>query len=175
MRPLKIAVPKTVNLPMPREESGTWSCERLADMRKGDIYHEILANIRYHDEVESLRACVQQVLNSARTAYDVTEILLMVNTFITHPLIAPWFEKQPERHVLQEKDFVDRDGTLYRPDRIIIDRNHVTVIDFKMGVPRAHYEMQVKRYMDIMTQLYPDKKVKGFLAFIDSQSIQEIM
>lgn len=174
LHPLVIDIPETVHMPLPRDEGGTWSSERLADMRKGDIYHEILASIRTLEDLGLLGACVQRVLTSARSTYDKGEILHTIESFILHPNIVPWFEKQPDRQILREANLVAPDGSLYRPDRIVVDIDQVAVIDFKTGAPLAHYEIQVKRYMAIAREVYHGRKIRGFLAFIDSQSIQEI-
>jgi len=172
--PLQIEVPEAIHMPLPREDGGSWSTGRLMDMKKGDIYHEVLANIRDREDLESLKDLVQSITERAREAYDKDEIFQSIREFVTDPKITGWFEERTERQILKEVELVARDGALYRPDRIVVDRDQVTVIDFKTGEPLSHYEIQVKKYMEIASALFPNRKIRGFVAYIDSRQIQEI-
>jgi len=52
---------------------------------------------------------------------------------------------------------------------LVIDRNTVTVIDYKTGRPSELYPVQLKLYMDLVSNIFLDKKVKGILYYIDSE------
>lgn len=56
-------------------------------------------------------------------------------------------------------------------DRMIVDNDIVTIIDYKSGSMRGlrqKYEEQLKRYTGIMKKLYPSKKIEYYLLPIDT-------
>jgi ATP-dependent exoDNAse (exonuclease V) beta subunit len=65
---------------------------------------------------------------------------------------------------------------LYRADRIIIDPKTVTVVDFKTGGDESEndYVVQVKNYMEMLKEIYPDKEVIGRLAYVDLKKVRSV-
>jgi RecB family exonuclease len=62
-------------------------------------------------------------------------------------------------------------------DRIVIDKDNVTVIDFKTGKDRDSeetYFMQLKTYMKILRGIFPDKAIEGIIAYVDLKEIKRI-
>jgi ATP-dependent exoDNAse (exonuclease V) beta subunit len=59
-------------------------------------------------------------------------------------------------------------------DRIVVDTNTITVIDFKTGDDKEGYTEQVKRYTDILKSYYPERSVQGILAFVDRKNLRVI-
>ncbi len=57
-------------------------------------------------------------------------------------------------------------------DRMIVDDERVTLIDYKTGAPGDlldSYREQLQRYGNIMKSLYPERAVEGYLLFIDER------
>ena len=55
---------------------------------------------------------------------------------------------------------------MLRPDRVIVDGDRVTVIDFKFGeIEKGSYLMQVRNYMDQIRRM-GYKQVEGFLWYV---------
>ena len=67
--------------------------------------------------------------------------------FLRLPEIAPFFARVEGRKILNEQEFVHPDGRLFRMDRIVVDADTVTVIDFKTGDDKDAYTDQVQGYM----------------------------
>ena len=86
-----------------------------------------------------------------------------------------WGGKE-ERIVLREQDLTNGDGALYRADRIIIDPKTVTVVDFKTGGDESEndYVVQVKNYIEMLKEIYPDKEVIGRLAYVDLKKVRSV-
>jgi ATP-dependent exoDNAse (exonuclease V) beta subunit len=78
--------------------------------------------------------------------------------------------------VLNEQDYCDLDGNLYRMDRVVLDNDRVCVLDYKTGSGAAgrdsKYEEQLEMYMTILRGLYPGLSVSGVLAYIDTRSVR---
>jgi hypothetical protein len=92
-------------------------------------------------------------------------------------LIASWFA--PENHVFSECEILDpkskrRDKRNQRPDRIVMNGNLITVIDYKFGEEHSPYKGQVANYMRLLKKLYPNHTVKGYLWYLKNATIEPV-
>jgi hypothetical protein len=94
--------------------------------------------------------------------------------FIKNESIRPFFERRDDRHVWNEWECTTAEGKLYRMDRVIVDPAEVVVVDFKTGGDKDNYTDQIRQYMKILKEIYPEKKVCGVLAFIDRNYVRQI-
>ena len=62
----------------------------------------------------------------------------------------------------------------YRPDRVMYGKDTIDVVDFKFGKKNDEYKKQVREYMDLLKEMEPDKKVRGYLWYILNNQIEEI-
>ena len=70
---------------------------------------------------------------------------------------------------------VSENGATFRIDRLIVGKSEVQIVDFKSSADsQESHEAQLKNYAAIVQQLYPDKKVRGFLIYFDSFEIEEV-
>jgi ATP-dependent exoDNAse (exonuclease V) beta subunit len=77
--------------------------------------------------------------------------------------------------VYQEKEIIDSSGSTRRIDRLIVTGNDVRIIDFKGSREgEALHREQVKEYLKLIKEIYPEKSVKGFLVYLDTISVEEI-
>ncbi|OGP63055.1 MAG: hypothetical protein A2170_11730 [Deltaproteobacteria bacterium RBG_13_53_10] len=91
--------------------------------------------------------------------------------------MADCFTRRPDREVRKEQEFSDGDGRLFRMDRLIMDRDKVTVVDYKTGKDRGAekgYEAQLRNYMKILRGVYPERRVEGVIAYIDLGEVTRI-
>ena len=93
------------------------------------------------------------------------------------PLIASWFS--PENHVFAECDILNpnaksKDRRDQRPDRIVMNANTITVVDYKFGDEARGYKKQVREYMNLLKQMYPSHKVKGYLWYVRNERTEEV-
>lgn len=64
-----------------------------------------------------------------------------------------------------------------RPDKLIIKPKEVQIIEFKLAKNAAlaeEYIRQVKKYCDAVKKIYPQKVVRGFILWINEESLEEI-
>jgi ATP-dependent exoDNAse (exonuclease V) beta subunit len=54
-------------------------------------------------------------------------------------------------------------------DRVVIDTDIITVIDYKSGSSNDNYDTQINRYKEILGQLYPEKKIEGIVLYIEEK------
>jgi ATP-dependent helicase/nuclease subunit A len=156
-------------------EEGAWSMERLVEARTGEVYHAVLERIEYLDAKTDVAHCVRQACSQVRGLHDDAAIIKNLQQFLDAPEVRQWFLRKADRRVLIEQEFVGKDGSVFRPDRVIIDKRTVVVIDFKTGDRSESHIRQVQGYMAIIKELYPDQHVHGYLAYIDSVIVEEIL
>ena len=141
---------------------------RLSQREIGKRMHEVLSLINDVGELE-------EVLNKAREegligeGEDWETITSRIREGFGNPLVASWFSK--ENIVYNECGIAGIDKEtgrpqVLRPDRVVMNGNDITVIDYKFGHPSRLYYDQVKDYMKLMKQMYPQRNVQGYLWYI---------
>jgi len=91
-----------------------------------------------------------------------------------NPLVSSWFNS--ENTVYNECGIASIDAKtglpcILRPDRVIMTKECITVVDYKFGHPSRHYYDQVREYMNLMRRMYPDHKVQGYIWYIMGKGV----
>jgi len=69
----------------------------------------------------------------------------------------------------------DSSGELFRLDRLVKGQNTLWVGEYKTGSrARAEDRRQVSRYLNLLSQLYPDHETRGVILYLDQEVIEEI-
>lgn len=81
----------------------------------------------------------------------------------------------PSGEVLNEVEILDGEGRIHRVDRLIVEEDRVTVVDWKTGqeTPEAHRQ-QVALYCRLVSALYPGRRVLGRLAYLALERVEEV-
>ena len=86
--------------------------------------------------------------------------------------VQDWFSSSGEK--ILERELIDKNGQVLRPDRIVIKDNNVWVIDYKTGTVNPtelkKYKKQVKGYVKALQDMNY-KNVSGFILAIDEENI----
>lgn len=62
-------------------------------------------------------------------------------------------------------------------DRVVIDPEKVTVIDYKTGRDRRaeeKYAAQMKNYIRILAGVYPGKSLEGLIVYVDLAEVKRV-
>ena len=104
------------------------------------------------------------------------EVKKAMRESLDEPSLRECFIRREKRSVLLEQELTNRDGALYRADRIVVDPENVTVVDFKTGgdETESDYILQVRNYMAILKEIYPDKEAKGYIAYVDLKKTRSV-
>jgi len=133
-------------------------------MEYGRMIHLILSKIKSQHDIATL------VIPST-TSYTNQQLTETITTIIQHPLLQPYFTG--EGIILNEQEIILPNGTIHRPDRIVIINNHVAIIDYKTGQPHPSHEEQINTYAQHMQEMgYPN--TKKILVYIDLNEVVEI-
>jgi ATP-dependent exoDNAse (exonuclease V) beta subunit len=147
------------------------------ETRRGDCLHNILAQIHYIDEATEGK--LHEIIASAVSEYHLSdssaEIESALRVLLTDDNVREYFTAQKDRTIFTEQEFVDRRGRLFRTDRILIDADSVTIIDFKTGKESDSYRQQILNYVKIAAEIFPKRKVRGVVIYIDAKKIVKIV
>jgi ATP-dependent exoDNAse (exonuclease V) beta subunit len=151
----------------------------LEERLRGEFIHRVLYFIDSLDEnIEpKLQQIIKRVNVELKTDYPMETMKKNLITFLNHEEIKPYFDAIPERVIRKEQDFSDIRGNLFRMDRVIFEGDQVSVIDYKTGTDKQAekgYIQQLKNYIRILEEIYPDKKVEGVIAYVDLKEIKKV-
>jgi len=144
-----------------RAERRTW----------GILIHQVLANIRSMDDIHS---AVHGTLISGDIEAEEEEILEQkIRDIFEIETVKKWFLPEQRHHVFIESPILTDEGVL-RPDRVIIDDDSVTIIDFKTGEQRDSHVKQMLQYKNAVKAM-GYKEIEAFLFYLDNKEIQEVL
>lgn len=144
--------------------------EPLSPIELGTIMHEFLSRINTLDNTDQE---LQKMIAEGKIGKNQTpQIENLIARF--KQLVAPtnWFG-QDNQEIICEQDIIASNGQIYRPDRIIINNKHATVIDYKFGQEhKTKYSDQVKLYIDLLQQM--GYTANGYLVYVMLNKIKQV-
>ena len=150
--------------------------ERLNYIQTGSVLHQIFSMIRTTDDLEDALKQLQfeGVLYDEQITPE--RITAMLRKRLQDPRVADWFS--PRWNLFNECTILTmEDGEVKerRPDRVMTDGQHWVVVDFKFGSPKPEYDDQVREYMALIKTMQPEAAVNGYLWFVYSNKIEEVV
>ncbi|MEN8226897.1 MAG: UvrD-helicase domain-containing protein [Bacteroidota bacterium] len=142
------------------DEDGTFRTGQMY----GNVMHKVFSRISSVSDVNPLLNRMQKeglLPHKDRIALQ-EEILEM----ITQPGVERWFSERADRSIYNERSLLCGDGKMLRPDRVIVEGELVTVVDFKFGgLVKDQYREQVRNYMQQLGKA-GYRKVEGFVWYV---------
>ena len=100
----------------------------------------------------------------------------IIENIFTGTGVAGLFDDSKE--IINERSFIGSGGKILRPDRIVIDSDTVTVVDYKYSLfddvseaDMQKYVAQVSEYVTLLTEVFPEKEVKGKLLWLKNKIV----
>lgn len=133
----------------------------------GLLMHWLLAKIKTASDIEtSLQAANRHGLVHYT---DIPVLRVKLQQVLDHPQLAPWFKTSLDCRL--EAELVTANGTLLRPDRIVITGSDAVVIDYKTGLPNPQkYNRQLLQYADALISMGLNVTQK-LLVYLDDLTI----
>ena len=157
--------------------SGDDDTESNGYLKLGCILHNVFSKIRTSDDVDGVLLQLEQDGLLYDEKFNKERIVSLLRKRLTHPKVAEWFATgnilynectilyvNPDTGKVEEQ----------RPDRVIMNGDSITVVDFKFGHPRDSYYDQVRGYMQLLSSM-GHKNVKGYLWFVYSNEVKEVI
>jgi ATP-dependent exoDNAse (exonuclease V) beta subunit len=151
-----------------------WTIKRIKDSQKGEIYHKILAHLRYEEDFSRLDELILKYEMFLDSKLDVKQQILHI---LNIDELKKLFDRKNE--VFTEKTFIDKNGNIFRMDRVVIDPNkQITVLDYKTGnftaVEVNDYKSQVLNYMSILKDFFDNDNVLGIIYNINTKEVIKV-
>ncbi|MCF7916442.1 MAG: UvrD-helicase domain-containing protein [Candidatus Omnitrophica bacterium] len=81
----------------------------------------------------------------------------------------------PQAVVYCEKEFVDKKGQTKRIDRILVSEDKIIIIDYKKSRSQElKQQKQLKDYKKVIEDIYPKKKVKGAIVYLEELAKEDL-
>ncbi|SDN99529.1 hypothetical protein SAMN04488516_11523 [Desulfonauticus submarinus] len=152
----------------------------------GELYHLVFY---FLSNFKSVKKDIEIAVKQAVAIYEMTDYLLyledkniswledtltfFVYNFLTLPLIKQFLKF--DLH-LNEVELIDRQGKIYRIDRILFSKEQVVVFDFKLKfdeIYKPKYESQVRKYISLLSGIGYNNII-GYLAYIKDGRIDKV-
>jgi len=130
----------------------------------GTLIHKILSKIKTESDLETVLNDLEH--EGIVEGVEVDEIIDKIRGFISKPSIAEYFK--PGLNVKTETETLLSDGKTIRPDRLILEEDRATVIDFKTGKPAESHKKQIRMYEEKIRELGYEK-VSGVLLYLNEE------
>ncbi|MCG2726891.1 MAG: UvrD-helicase domain-containing protein [Elusimicrobia bacterium] len=175
---------KSVDIIAPSPKQDTYDFENLRPTYKsyfetseGALCHDILSKVIFlaPNTPKELKEHYDTFVSKYNFDFNKTKIIKSLSDFLAIGGIKEYFTEKPERQIKTEAEFIDKNGALRRMDRLIIDKDKVTLIDFKTGAENTeNYNKQMLDYIAILSEVYKDSNIKAVIAYIDLKKIEVI-
>ncbi len=157
----------------PKEDAGftistksgrMWDDQRMEAIEMGNLIHFALSQIETEQDVDAVLGRLEIEGHFPKEA--ASDIKQKIMAVVNHPKLKGLFLENLK--ILNEKEILTTDGDSLRPDRIIIDGNQATIIDYKTGKPSPKHKEQISNYADILKEM--DYKIKqSIIVYIDQE------
>lgn len=127
---------------------------------EGILVHQILSEIIHHKDTEDVLDRYErsmQITSEDRRRYET-----LINNLWKDGNIKAWFSGNGE--VKTEVVVLPKDGEIKRMDRVVIEGNKATVIDFKSGHPKSEDNRQLKEYVQLLKEM--GYETEGYLLYL---------
>ncbi|MCB4807142.1 UvrD-helicase domain-containing protein [Tamlana sp. 62-3] len=127
-----------------------WDTNQQEAIEKGNLVHDIMAKIKIIDDVDSV---LNEFIKASTITKNQAEYLKSdIFKIINHPQLEQYFNSNST--IFNERDIIDKYGTILRPDRIVINsQNEATIIDYKTGGENKKHQQQLQLYQDVLEDM----------------------
>lgn len=137
----------------------------------GKIMHEVFQRIKTPSDID--QALIFLLLEGKICDGDMKQLSLKIKELISEKPVHKWFSSDWE--VRTESGILLQDGSLPRPDRVLIKGDKAIVIDYKFGESEhPSHQWQVQKYMQHLNQMNY-KEVDGFLWYVNLGKIVPVL
>ena len=136
----------------------------------GDLIHEIMAAIKSKSDIDSVLEYF-----SIKKQYGIStfnNINLQITRIMNNKKVKHLF--QPNLNTFLETSILDVDGSIYRPDRVIVhDNDTASLIDYKTGKEKKSHFEQMDQYKTILIDLGYEK-IEKYLIYLTTGTVKQI-
>ncbi|MEP1033128.1 UvrD-helicase domain-containing protein [Ekhidna sp.] len=135
---------------------------------EGILLHQILSEIIHLDDTKNILDRYEramQITKEDRKRYE-----NLINNLWEDEKVKSWFNGKGV--VKTEVVVLPKDGDVKRMDRVVINGDTATVIDFKSGRPKSADNLQIKEYARLLMEM--GYRTEGYLLYLNSSKVVEV-
>ena len=143
-------------------------------IRQGQLLHQLFASIGQESDlpqaIERLR--FEGVIESEEQE---EQLRKLAGWALHHPQVKEWYNGTWKLYNECAIIYTDEDGKVQtrRPDRVMMKKGKVVVVDFKFGKKKEIYNRQVREYMDLLASM-GYTQVEGYLWYVFANELEAI-
>lgn len=117
---------------------------------RGIIIHKALSVIRSSAANEIEKAVGNVSISGLITEEQKADLRSELQKIMANDKVKKWFDAE---NVMNERDIILSDGSIYRPDKVIIDGDRVIIVDYKSGGKKSEHTEQIRSYGEILRKM----------------------
>ncbi|WP_285010014.1 UvrD-helicase domain-containing protein [Pedobacter faecalis] len=138
--------------------------------RRGSLLHDVLANATTAQQVEDYLSVL--VLDGIVQETESEELKMAAQKVLSNPDLQAILNRPSES--ITEKNIIDPQGKIHRPDLVLINGDQVVILDYKFTLTEAaEHLQQVLKYKSLFTQM-GYSKVDGYLFYAVTGQLRPI-
>ncbi|MDR1601506.1 MAG: UvrD-helicase domain-containing protein [Tannerella sp.] len=138
--------------------------------RYGILMHDILSLI--HTKADIPAAVMSKEAAGELRSEETAELIDRLEQLSDKEEVKKWFDGSTL--VMNETEILFGNGKSRRPDRIMIDGDRVTIVDYKFGEQKdARHKQQIKKYISLIHEI-GYQTVKGYVWYVETDEIEEV-
>ena len=148
-----------------------WDTRQKAAIEKGNLIHEIMAQIKTSNDVNLVLASFSSsgIINNEQE----NELKGLLNSIVNHSNLASYFSH--DYTIYNERDIITENGIILRPDRLAINKkNQVVIIDYKTGQSDKKHAQQLQTYQDAIEDMHFSVTNKILIYVNESIKVKEV-
>ncbi len=115
----------------------------------GIVVHNIMAAIKVKDDITD---AVNEAVIQGKIEASMKDVLINdLKNIIATPELKPFFD--PEKEIFTEKDIILKNGHSIRPDRVVVDVDSVSIVDYKTGEEIPKHREQLDFYASALDEM----------------------
>lgn len=119
-----------------------WDTARQEALSRGNLLHELMGGVESGEDIKE--AIAAMLRKGMITPAETGELFAMAHSIVNHSALFPFFRKG--LIVKNESEIITGQGTVLRPDRLVISGGKATLIDYKSGKQHPAYALQLQAY-----------------------------
>ncbi|WP_162126944.1 UvrD-helicase domain-containing protein [Flavobacterium phycosphaerae] len=133
-----------------QRESLMWNTKQQKAIEYGNILHEILSFVKTKEDIDL--ALIKAIENGLIITSQKETVEKTIREIVYHEDLQLFFSNQ--NTVLNEKTIIQKEGSLVKPDRMVINQNQeIYLLDYKTGVHQAKYTAQLENYQNAIEKM----------------------
>ncbi|UOB19256.1 UvrD-helicase domain-containing protein [Abyssalbus ytuae] len=149
-----------------------WNTKQATAIEKGNLYHYILSKIKYSSDIESaIEDCIEEGIISNEEKITVVK---KIKDVVLHSELQKYFSNK--NVVLNEQAILCKEGSIVKPDRIVVYNNtRTTIIDYKTGTDNPAFDNQLNMYAKHLEEMNYNIENKIIVFINDEIKIKYIL